>query len=651
MPAIRHSFKTLEPRPRVAPRWVLLVVAAAFLLAAWLGIRHVILEGRSVEDALRSAQRLRLEAEAARIREAVESAEDVALTPLVRSWDDSASLQAAVLELETMAPSPAGHWFVVGAAGEVVYPEEPQEAGLLRDQGRSELATAALASAGDLARRGQLEKAIAAYSKFLEEFPAPAPEVQMRPLACIRLARLLARAERPSEAVRRVLDLEWELASEGTSADGDLVDFYRQRAASMLEEVGAEAGEIRPALDSARKATDARLARARFRVELRRWLAARIRLEADSTGGGALASRLAIFAAGSPRRFVLARTLIRTEPVIVGYESDLSRIRDELIPPLIASPHADALAFRLVSPAPASDSRVVRLGPALPGLHLGLAFPDTDPAARAARTRRILQGSLVGGALLVAGLAVALVFRYARQTLALARLRSEFVSGVSHELRTPVSLIQAIAETLELGHVRDDEERARYLRTMACECQRLAALIGNVLDFSRTERGKTRYVLRDAELGGLLESLVERYRPALEARNLAVELSVDEDLPPARVDPEAFSRAVLNLLDNAMKYAAESETLRIAARRDGVKIRVSVADRGPGIAPDELSRIFEPFQRGRSEKESSVRGFGLGLSLVRQVVRGMGGEVEVDSRVGEGTTFHLLLQAVPEVQS
>lgn len=627
----------------IGSRSIIVVVVVAFLLVAGVGARYVIVEGRAVEEALRAGRRLRLEAEAVALRDEIASVETGVLGTLAKSWDDPALLLGAVRRLEAESPAPAGCWFVVGAGGRLLYPRERAVLRPVHDPDLSESATRALQLAeGPAARAGGTEEALQGYRRFLEEFPYPAPEPQMRPLAWLRCAQLRMQRDEPEAAAEALLRLEEELASPEAATDVALVRLYRALAAPLFADLGVHAESVRPAVDRARLRADRQAGRERFQGELRAWLAARINLEAMS--GGGRGTHLSVSVAGRHRRFVLRSLLLRDAPVVVGYESDPGRIGKELLIPRLAPAGGAQPAFRLVADPAGEAGPFVPLGSDLPAFHLGLVPGRRDPVADAARTRRWLLGGLIASILLVGVLAVALVLRHARKALALARLRTEFVSGISHELRTPLALMQAILETLELGHVRDEEERAGYLRILGGECQRLSALIGNLLDYAGAERGAARYVVQETDVGELLESLFGTYRQVLESRGLAVDLEIAKGLPAVEADPEALRRALINLLDNAAKYAAGSETIAVRARRDGDRVRISVADRGPGIASADLPHLFEPFRRGAQVLEREVRGAGLGLSLVRQIVEGVGGEVTVESRVGEGATFHLLLR-------
>src|SRR6185436_15567221 len=161
--------------------------------------------------------------------------------------------------------------------------------------------------------------------------------------------------------------------------------------------------------------------------------------------------------------------------------------------------------------------------------------------------------------LMIAGLA--LTYRSVSKEMALARLKSDFVSNVSHELRTPLSLIQLYAETLELGRVTTEDKKDEYYRTIRKESERLGKLITNILDFSRIEAGKKEYDLRETDIAELVRNTLDTYRYQIERNGFEFEMSIDSSIPRMCVDREAIARALVNLVNNALKYSADEKAL------------------------------------------------------------------------------------------
>lgn len=242
-------------------------------------------------------------------------------------------------------------------------------------------------------------------------------------------------------------------------------------------------------------------------------------------------------------------------------------------------------------------------------------------------------------------------YRYTIRHLELAQLKSGFVSNVTHELKTPIALIRLAVETLEMRRVKSPEETDRFLRTISRETQRLGQLVDNILDFARLEAGQVTFRFSPVELPTLVQDVLETLRPRLDHLEFKVETDVAETLPPARGDAMALTHCLLNLLDNAIKYSRTRREIRISgSSRDG-EVSLSVTDRGIGISPADRKRIFEKFVRLENGLVHDVRGAGLGLSLVDQIIRAHGGRVEIVSAVGEGSTFSLVLPVATEAES
>lgn len=261
------------------------------------------------------------------------------------------------------------------------------------------------------------------------------------------------------------------------------------------------------------------------------------------------------------------------------------------------------------------------------------------------------EGGLFGlGASLVALLvfailaAGALLVRQARRSEVEAAQKTSFVANVSHELKTPLTTIRLYAELLAQGRVRDEAKRADYLATIGQETERLARLVGNVLDFSRLEQGKKRFDLAPLDLAAELRRLAETHAPRLAAAGLALRVEAPESFSLA-TDRDAFEQIVLNLLDNACKYAAAGGEVLVSLTGDAAGgpagTRLAVADRGPGVPEAQRERIFEKFHRVDERLTAERGGAGLGLSIARQLARGLGGDLRCEAREGGGAVFVL----------
>ncbi len=285
-----------------------------------------------------------------------------------------------------------------------------------------------------------------------------------------------------------------------------------------------------------------------------------------------------------------------------------------------------------------------------PNLVLGIKYRGTTIAAIGAHFRRISY-LVLGGLSLLMGGGIFLSYRSLNKELAVAKLKSDFVSNVSHELRTPLSLIRLYAETLELGRINNPSKYEEYYRIIRKESERLTALINNILDFSRIEAGKKEYEFRETNLSELVRTTLDSYRYQIEQNGFAFEQNIADDLPPVKVDREAIARSLLNLVNNAVKYSAKDKFLAVNMYRVNGSVKLEVVDRGIGIPRAEQGKIFEKFYRACDPLVHNTKGSGLGLSLVQHVVEAHGGHVWVESAPGQGSKFTIDLPVNGDSQS
>lgn len=280
--------------------------------------------------------------------------------------------------------------------------------------------------------------------------------------------------------------------------------------------------------------------------------------------------------------------------------------------------------------------------PSFEGLALALRYRDRsiqDEVRRWALSKTVLIVFID----LILGAGLLLVYFNVRREMHLSRLKSDFVANVSHELKTPLALIRLFSETLELGRVPSEDKQRQYYRVINKESRRLTQLIDNILDFSRIEAGRREYRMQRADLGRIVEDVLDAYRFQLEQQGFTVEVALQDELPPVDADQEALGQALLNILNNAVKYSRDEKHLAVRLRRDGSRALVSVSDRGIGIEPAEQAKIFEKFYRSEASLVHETRGSGLGLALVRHIMEAHGGSVELESTPGKGSTFTLVL--------
>ena len=257
---------------------------------------------------------------------------------------------------------------------------------------------------------------------------------------------------------------------------------------------------------------------------------------------------------------------------------------------------------------------------------------------------------LIGFIDIMLGAGLLLVYSNVRRELHLSRLKSDFVANVSHELKTPLALIRLFAETLELGRVPSEDKARQYYRVINKESQRLTQLINNILDFSRIEAGRKEYRFAPTDVGRIVSEVIDAYRFQIEQQGFTLEVNIADDLPEVNADKEALAQALLNLVNNAIKYSRDEKYLRLDVRRDGERVLLSVTDRGIGVAKGEQKKIFEKFYRAENSLVHETKGSGLGLALVQHIMQAHGGIVEVESALGKGSTFTLVLPIKSERQ-
>ena len=332
--------------------------------------------------------------------------------------------------------------------------------------------------------------------------------------------------------------------------------------------------------------------------------------------------------------------------------------------------YARASGGKHVAGAAASALATAELWDVLPGWTVRVHFASPK-GPKYQRDIWLSNTLLLGvmGAIAIAGILVSM--RFLLRQMELANLKSHFVSNITHELKTPLAAIQLYTETLAAGRFETAAQEQKFLGIIRKETVRLTHLINNILDFARIEQGKKRYRFAPASVGEVVQGVVDAYAYQLRSKGFEVRLEVVPDLPQVWLDRDALSQAVLNLLDNAVKYSRERKEIDVqvgpgngngggAAASDGAVVGVRargnddhavaivVRDHGIGIPPREQARVFAAFYRVDKGLEHDIKGSGLGLAVVKHVAEAHGGSVTVTSRQGEGSTFTLRLPVRPE---
>jgi signal transduction histidine kinase len=252
--------------------------------------------------------------------------------------------------------------------------------------------------------------------------------------------------------------------------------------------------------------------------------------------------------------------------------------------------------------------------------------------------------AMLGVVVALLGFGGYLTVRTVKSELAVAQMKSDFVSTVSHEFRSPLAGINQLGEMLRDGRVHDDVRRQEYYEMIVGETQRLRRLVENVLDFARMEDGRKQYRFEPVEPAEWLRDVADDFRTQLAGAGFAVQTEIPDRLPSIVADRETLATAVHNLLDNAVKYSGESNVVELRANADAQGLSISVQDQGVGIREEDQPHIFEKFFRGGGDVTRQVKGVGLGLNLVQHIVAAHGGSVSFDSKEGKGTTFTIRLK-------
>jgi two-component system phosphate regulon sensor histidine kinase PhoR len=287
-------------------------------------------------------------------------------------------------------------------------------------------------------------------------------------------------------------------------------------------------------------------------------------------------------------------------------------------------------------------------GKALYGWHIRIVPQNVEEFRLQAERQKKLRPLLIVLSTTILAVGLGIIWLVILAERRASRLKSDFIANVSHELKTPLSLIRMFGEMVATGRHKGEGAAREYGAIITRESERLSHLIDNVLDFARLERGKASYHFAEADLGDVVERALDVCRYRLEKEKLKLHTNIESSLPPVRMDENAMTLVILNLMDNAIKYGAEGGQVDVSLRRSPGGLVLCVRDYGPGIDRPEQGRIFERFYRARSARDRNVRGSGIGLSLVKYIAEAHGGRATIESPVadaGPGAVFCVFVPA------
>lgn len=306
---------------------------------------------------------------------------------------------------------------------------------------------------------------------------------------------------------------------------------------------------------------------------------------------------------------------------------------------LAASSNADSLGGEFVAHDDATrvvDGLVARVQ--LDASAAGALVSGGVPASTLPQTLALLVASI--GLLLGA-------YAQIRREAAAARMREDFLASVSHDLRTPLAHIRLFAETVRLGRVRDDGDRERALEIVERESLRLTHLVDNVLLASRSGRGVLTAERRRADVGSLARDVAKSFEALAAVREMSVVYAGETELH-ANVDPDLVRQALLNVLDNAVKYGRPGQAITVSAEGVDGRIRLRVDDAGPGIPAPDRDRVFDRFFRLERDRGAAIAGSGLGLAVVRDIAGLHEGTVGVEDSPAGGARVVISFPLTPE---
>lgn len=227
--------------------------------------------------------------------------------------------------------------------------------------------------------------------------------------------------------------------------------------------------------------------------------------------------------------------------------------------------------------------------------------------------------------------------------LALSKMKSDFISTVSHEFKSPLTSIRQMSEMLHNDIISTENRKKEYYAVMLEQSERLSHLIDNILDFSKIEEGKKAFRFEKTRLPELIINVKSAFQNRISNDGFSVSSSIPKILPEIVIDKEAIQQVLYNLLDNAFKYSGDSKNIEIIVESQEDSVKISVKDFGIGIQLDDQKKIFKRFFRGGDELTRSVKGSGIGLTIVKKIVEAHHGTITLESTLGKGSIFHVTL--------
>jgi len=289
------------------------------------------------------------------------------------------------------------------------------------------------------------------------------------------------------------------------------------------------------------------------------------------------------------------------------------------------------------------------ISPYFPGFQMTVKLANEDLIDELVRRRSwiyaIALTLLLGGMIL----GILLIHRDISREEHLARLRADFISNVTHELKTPLTSIQLFTESISLNRIKSQAQKKEYLQIILRETESLKRMINNILDFARGGKGKREYHFEEIDMSLLLHSAIDDLEYWLVEKKFIMRREIEPHIE-AKADSEALKQAIINLLNNAIKFSVDQKEIEVRLKRKKEHILIQVEDKGIGISRDQQELIFQPFYRVGQDGPEEISGTGLGLSVVKEIVEAHQGIISVDSKLNEGSCFTILIKTNQEKQ-
>ena len=502
---------------------------------------------------------------------------------------------------------------------------------------------------------------------------AQARDPRVRAAALLGLARVHRAAGRIDQARDAYLALSLITS---VAINGMPADFVARRAVCDLLERGNQTGALRDCAQSL--AQD--LAAKRWSLDYAAWHLAALQFQqwtghplSVSEDARAIASGIDWLwretrGAASESLPASGQHVVNTEDgvVTVLWTKNGGAVRALVVPPAVVTGWLDAASGAagvspshvallseggapVVGAAPTDRNRIRRLAldTGLPWDALITPVLPTRYADDLQFRRRLLSAGLAAIVLLLSGGGL-LIWRVMQRELAVARLQTDFVAAVSHEFRTPLASLQHVHELLEEDDALAPARRQALYGVIGRSTARLSGLVESLLDFARMEEGRRPYDLQPVDAGELIRRVVDDFRRQLGHSDVVLTITEAAPNPAILADASALTHAVWNLLDNAVKYSADSAPIEVSVTRRSAAVAISVRDRGPGIPRADQRDIFGRFVRGADAVRQGIAGTGLGLAIVSHIVKAHRGAIVLESEPGAGSTFTIELPMIAE---